>query len=338
MNPTATDKIKVGVVGVGHLGQHHARVYAESPRCQLIGVADIDQAAATKCARACRTQCFFDHRRLLGAVDAVSIVVPTSSHYELARDFLEAGVHVLVEKPIAGSVDQARALINLARKKRRVLQVGHIERFNAAIRKLREILTAPRFVECHRLGPYDPRVRDVGVVLDLMIHDLDILIQIVQSPIAAFEAVGVPVLSSSEDIANARIRFANGCIANLTASRVTPTKKRKIRIFQDDAYIAIDYDRQSMEIYRRVELPREKDGGQRFEIVRKRIRLPLEDKLQLELDHFLQCVAEGARPLVDGEAATQALEVAVQISEQIRAVAGGYFQAKAEADSASKQP
>jgi predicted dehydrogenase len=215
-------------------------------------------------------------------------------------------------------------LIDLARAKGVVLQVGHIERFNAAIIKLREILTAPRFVECHRLGPFDPRIGDVGVVLDLMIHDLDIILNVVQSPIVSIESVGVPILTDNEDIANARIRFQNGCIANLTASRVTPVKKRKIRIFQDDAYIAINYDRQSMEIYRRVE-PKDKSKGAKAEIVRKRLKLKLEDKLELELDHFLSCVIEGALPLVTGEQATEALDAAVRISEQIRSVANGYF-------------
>ncbi|MCX7013180.1 MAG: Gfo/Idh/MocA family oxidoreductase [Candidatus Sumerlaeota bacterium] len=320
-------KIRVGVIGVGHLGQHHARIFSENPRCALVGVVDVNEGAATRIAKACRTQSFFDHRRLLGLVDAVSVVVPTPAHYEVAKDFLEAGVHVLVEKPIASNVREARALINLARKHKCILQVGHIERFNAAVRKLRDILTAPKFVECHRVGPYDPRVRDVGVVLDLMIHDLDILLQIAPAPIASFEAVGVPILSPSEDIANVRIKFADGCIANVTASRVTPSKMRKIRIWQDNAYISLDYDRQSMEIYRRVELPQGKDGDPRFEIVRKRIRVKMEDKLALELDHFLDCVEQGTRPLVDGEAATQALELAVQIAEQIRTVARGYFEA-----------
>jgi len=216
-------------------------------------------------------------------------------------------------------------LINMARQQNLVLQVGHIERFNAAIRKMREILDVPRFIECHRLGPYDPRVKDVGVVLDLMIHDLDIVLGIVDSPIVSIDAVGAPILSPREDIANVRLQFANGCIANLTASRVTPTKKRKIRVFQDQSYIAIDYDRQSMEVYRRIELPKTRDNAQRFEIARKRLRLKMEDKLQLEIDHFLECVEMGKRPLVDGEAGALALEAAVSISEQIHERARSYF-------------
>ena len=318
--------IRVGVIGVGSLGQHHARHFSENPRCELIGVVDLNESAANRVAKNCHTQSFSDFKKLLGQVDAVSIVVPTVGHFEVASFFLNHGVHVLVEKPITNSVEDARALIDLARANNLVLQVGHIERFNAAIRKLRDVLDTPRFIECHRLGPYDPRVKDVGVVLDLMIHDLDILHGIVRSPIVSIEATGAPILSRREDIANARITFENGCIANLTASRVTPSKKRKIRIFQDDAYIAIDYDRQSMEIYRRVELPQTKDNTQRFEIVRKRLRVKLEDKMQLEIDHFLECVQSGARPLVDGEAGALALEAAVQISEQIYERSKGYFE------------
>jgi predicted dehydrogenase len=319
-------RIRVGVVGVGSLGQHHARHFSLNERCQLVGVADVKTSTAARVAKACETEALTDYHDLLDRLDAVSVVVPTPLHYEVADDFLRAGVHVLVEKPITSTVEEARRLVDRAHEKGLVLQVGHIERFNAAIRKLREILKKPRFVECHRLGPYDPRVKDVGVVLDLMIHDLDILLEIVQSPIVEFESVGVPILSQCEDIANTRIKFANGCIANLTASRVTPTKKRKIRIFQEDAYIAIDYDRQSMEIYRRVELPRKQGQEARHEIVRKRIRLRQGDKLQLELDHFLDCVEQGQRPLVDGETGAEALEAAVQISEQIREAAREYFQ------------
>lgn len=319
-------KIRVGVIGVGSLGQHHARHFSENSRCELVGVVDMNEAAATRVAKACRTQCLFDYKKLLGMVDAVSVAVPTSAHFEVASTFLKNGVHVLVEKPITNSVQDARALIELARSNNLILQVGHIERFNAAIRKLREVIDMPRFVECHRLGPYDPRVKDVGVVLDLMIHDLDILLALVNSPIESIDAVGAPILSRREDIANVRLRFLNGCIANLTASRVTPTKKRKIRIFQDDAYMAIDYDRQSLEIYRRVELPQTRDSSQKFEVVRKKLRIKLEDKLQLEIDHFLQCVEEGARPLVDGEAGAMALEAAVRISEMIYDRSESYFQ------------
>lgn len=311
-------KIRVGVVGVGHLGQHHARNYSEIEDCQLIGVADVDRKAAIKVASHVRTQAFFDYRTLIGQVDAVSIVVPTVYHYEVAKEFLANGVHVMVEKPITSTVAQARELIELAEAKKLILQVGHIERFNAAVMKLQEILTHPGFIESHRLGPYDPRVRDVGVVLDLMIHDIDIILQIVRSPIVSIDAVGVPILSQREDIANARIKFANGCTANLTVSRVTPNKMRKIRIFQPNAYVSVDYMKQSMEVYQKVEIDGADEGEPKAQIVRKRYRLKKEEPLKKELIHFLACVREGEEPAVTGEHGQNALEVAIRVVEQIQ--------------------
>lgn len=312
------DLVRVGVVGVGHLGQHHARNYSELEGCQLVGLADIDRKAATIVARKVSTQAFFDYRNLIDQVDAVSIVVPTSEHYRVARDFLEAGVHVLVEKPITSTVEEARELIRLARNKKRILQVGHIERFNTAVIKLREILTKPGFIECHRLGPYDPRVRDVGVVLDLMIHDIDIILQIVRSPIVSIDAVGVPILSEREDIANARIKFKDGCTANLTVSRVTPTRMRKIRIFQPNTYVSINYQKQSMEVYSREDIKGAREGEPRAQIVRRRLRLKKEEPLKRELQHFVQCVRDGHEPEVTGEHGHNALGVAIQIVEQLQ--------------------
>jgi predicted dehydrogenase len=267
------EKIRVGVVGVGHLGQHHARNYSEIDGCELVGVADVDRKAASRVASQNRTQAFFDYKLLIGQVDAVSIVVPTVYHHAVAREFLENGIHVMVEKPITTTVAEARELINLAEARSLILQVGHIERFNVAVVKLQEVLTNPGFIESHRLGPYDPRVRDVGVVLDLMIHDIDIILQIVRSPIVSIDAVGVPILSPREDIANARIKFANGCTANLTVSRVTPNKMRKIRIFQPNTYVSVDYMKQSMEIYQKVDIEGAGEGEPKAQIVRKRLRL-----------------------------------------------------------------
>ncbi len=312
------DLVRVGVVGVGHLGQHHARNYSELEGCQLVGLADIDRKAAAVMARKFSTQAIFDYRNLIDQVDAVSIVVPTSEHYRVARDFLEAGVHVLVEKPITSTVEEARELIKLARNKERILQVGHIERFNTAVIKLREILTKPGFIECHRLGPYDPRVRDVGVVLDLMIHDIDIILQIVRSPIVSIDAVGVPILSEREDIANARIKFQDGCTANLTVSRVTPTRMRKIRIFQPNTYVSINYQKQSMEVYSREDIKDAREGEPRAQIVRRRLRLKKEEPLKRELQHFVQCVRDGHEPEVTGEHGHNALGVAIQIVEQLQ--------------------
>ena len=310
--------LRIGVVGVGHLGQHHARNYSEMEGCRLVGVADVDRKAATRVAGQMRTQAFFDHKLLLGEIDAVSVVVPTVAHYEVAKEFLDAGVHVMIEKPITSTIEEARALINLAREKNLILQVGHIERFNVAIIKMQEILTNPGFIESHRLGPYDPRVRDVGVVLDLMIHDIDIILQLVNAPIASIDAVGVSILSPREDIANARIKFANGCTANLTVSRVTPNRMRKIRIFQANTYVSVDYMKQSMEVYQTVPIPDSAPGEPKSQIVRKRLRLKKEEPLRRELVHFLQCVLEGNQPAVTGEHGHNALDVAIQIVEQIQ--------------------
>jgi predicted dehydrogenase len=311
-------KVRVGVVGVGRLGQHHARIFAELPNAALVGVVDTDRVRAGKIARSYATQALPDHRLLLGKVDAVSIAVPTTMHHEIARDFLTNGVHVLVEKPIAATVPQARDLVTLARKKRLVLQVGHVERFNVAIIRLRDFIRQPAFIEVHRLGPYDPRVQDVGVVLDLMIHDLDIILEVVNSPVSHIDAVGLAIFSDKEDIANARIRFENGCIANLTASRISPKKIRKIRFFQDDAYISVDYVKPAMEIYRKQDVPNPKPGAPTAEIVRKRLRLKWQEPLRAELEHFIACVSLGMTPEITGEKARDALELAVEISEMIK--------------------
>lgn len=312
------EKIRVGVVGVGRLGQHHARIYAELPQTELVGVVDIDHQRATKIAKTYQTQALFDHRLLLDRVDAVSIAVPTTWHHPIARDFLTKGVHCLVEKPITATVQEARELVDLARKNDLVLQVGHVERFNAAIIRLREVVKDPVFIEVHRLGPYDPRVQDVGVVLDLMIHDLDIILDVVKSPVRSLEAVGVAIFSDKEDIANARIHFENGCIANLTASRITPKKTRKIRFFQEDTYISVDYVKPAMDIYRKQAVPNPRPGSPPVEIVRKRVRLKDHEPLKAELEHFVQCVAKGVPPQISGEKARDALELAVEISELIK--------------------
>jgi len=312
------DQVRVAVIGVGHLGQHHARNYSEIDGARLVAVVDTDPKAANRVAGNLRTQALTDYTQLIGQVDAVSIVVPTVHHYAIARQFLEAGVHVMVEKPITSTVAEARALIELARERRLILQVGHIERFNPAIVELNKILTHPGFIESHRLGPYDPRVRDVGVVLDLMIHDIDIVLNLVRSPIVSIDAVGVPILSEREDIANARIKFQNGCTANLTVSRVTPNRMRKIRIFQASTYVSIDYQKQSMEIYSKTGIEGAGEGEPPAQIIRKRRRLKKEEPLKRELTHFLQCVREGREPAVTGEHGQNALEVAIQIVEQIQ--------------------
>lgn len=311
------DTVRVGVIGVGSLGQHHARVYAQMPGCKLVGVADVDRRAASRVAGDFHCEPIFDYEKLIDRVDAVSIVVPTVFHYEIAKRCMTRGLHVLVEKPITSDVADARELIELSRLKNRILQVGHIERFNVAVMRLKKILTKPGFIECHRLGPYDPRVRDVGVVLDLMIHDIDIILQIVKSPIESIDAVGVPVLSKREDIANARIKFENGCTANLTVSRVTPNKLRKIRIFQPDTYISIDYQKQKMEVYTREEIKNAGPDEPQAQIVRRPIKIKREEPLKKELEHFVDCVRHGHEPQVTGEHGHDALRVAIEITEKI---------------------
>lgn len=311
-------KIRVGVVGVGHLGQHHARIYSAHSQCKLVGVVDTDLRTAQKIARQYNTAAFTDFRELFGQVEALSIVVPTVFHHAVAMECLDQGIHLMVEKPITSTVEQAQDLIGKAETHNCILQVGHIERFNTAVMRLKQLVNRPMFIEGHRLGPYDPRVKDVGVVLDLMIHDLDIILQLVNSPVKSVEATGVGVYASHEDIANARIHFENGCIANLTASRVTPVRKRKIRIFQPDAYLSIDYIEQEVEMFQRVQLANPEPGTPSISIVRKKERIEKQEPLKLELMHFIECVQKGMEPLVRGEHARDALILAVEISEQIK--------------------
>jgi predicted dehydrogenase len=312
-------KVRVGVVGVGHLGQHHARIYASQPNCELVAVVDNDSKTAQKIAKQYDTKALTDFKQLYGTVDALSIAVPTVHHHAIASECLKNGIHLLVEKPITSTVEQAHDLIELAQQHGRILQVGHIERFNAAVMRLKQLVNRPLFIEGHRLGPYDPRVKDVGVVLDLMIHDLDIILQIVNSPVKSVDAAGVGIYGAHEDIANARIHFENGCIANLTASRVTPQRKRKIRIFQPDAFLSVDYIEQEVEIFRRARVPNPEPGAPAISIVRKKERIEKQEPLKLELNHFIECVVRGREPMVRGEHARDALALAVEISEQIQA-------------------
>ncbi|MDR2462509.1 MAG: Gfo/Idh/MocA family oxidoreductase [Verrucomicrobiales bacterium] len=302
-------KIKVGVIGVGSMGQNHARIYAGLEQAQFTGVYDADHDRAGKIAAKykCRAHASLDE--MLAEVDAVSIAAATVAHFELGQRFLNAGKHILMEKPITNTTDEAVQLVALARQKNLVLQVGHIERFNPILAALEERLTRPRFIESHRLSPYPERSTDVSVVLDVMIHDIEIIMHIVRSPVASIDAVGVPVLSSSEDIANVRIRFENGCVANLTTSRISPEKLRKIRVFQDDAYLSLDYMKQEGEIYRRA-------NGK---ITRDKIPVNKDEPLKRQLESFVNCVAMHASPIVSGDHATAALRLAAEITGQIRA-------------------
>ena len=247
-----TTPLRAGVIGVGYLGAFHADKYASLPDAELVAVVDVDHGRADSVAARCRTRADTDYRSLFGHVDCVSLAVPTPLHFALARDCLAHGIDVLVEKPMTEKVSDGRTLVETAEQLGRILQVGHLERFNPAIRALAGIITQPRFIECHRLAPFVERGTDVDVILDLMIHDLDVILSLVQAEVQTVEAVGVPVLSETTDIANARLRFTNGCIANITASRVALKRERKIRLFQADTYVSVDYSEKHVRVCRRL--------------------------------------------------------------------------------------
>ncbi|NQU09460.1 Gfo/Idh/MocA family oxidoreductase [bacterium] len=338
-----SEVISLGVVGVGHLGQHHARLYAELARraaagCRFVGVLDPDNLKARAVVEKHGGQVFGSVEEMAAAVDAVSVATPTEFHFEMARQFLERGRHVLVEKPITRTLAEAEALVALARAHGCMLQVGHVERFNPVLRYLTDMLTEAGFIEVHRLSPYPARSTDIGVVMDLMIHDLDIVLALVRSPLASVDAVGIPVLSASEDIANARLRFANGCVANITASRVSPERMRKIRVFgrtrAGAAYISLDYMKQEGMLYHVAAADTKESGllkkllaGKSTSVVsefagKKIVREPVpiarDEPLKLELESFIEAARTRRDPLVTGEAAKQALEVAMEITERIR--------------------
>lgn len=311
--------IRAGVVGVGHLGYHHARNYAALEGVELVGVVDADPAQAQKAAEAFGTAVFPDAASLAAAgAQAVSVAVPTVAHHAVAMTLLEMGVDVLVEKPIAATIAEGRELVETAERLGRILQVGHIERFNGAVVALLDAIKRPRFIECHRLSPFPMRGHDVSVVHDLMIHDLEILLALDRSGVAAIDAVGVPVLSSCEDIANVRITFASGCVANLTASRVSMEKMRKIRIFESDSYLSTDYSEQDVIVYRRK--PGDLTPGMNpMELIAiDSLNVTKDEPLKRELAAFIACVRDGSPPVVSGRDGLAALELATAIVEQIR--------------------
>jgi len=305
---------RVAVIGVGHLGTHHARILSALPGVELVAVVDINQARAKEIAAAHGTVPLFDARDVNGRVDAVTIAVPTESHREVALPFLEAGVGVLVEKPMARSLAEADAMIGAAGKANAIFAVGHTERFNPAVAAARPLLRDPRFIEVHRLGTFPERSLDIDVVFDLMIHDLDVVLSLVSSDVASIDAVGVPVLTGRVDIANVRLRFANGCIANITASRISRDRVRKIRFFQSAAYVSIDYAAQKVEAYRL-----EKGHGPTPAIVGGDVPVASEEPLLRELTDFVDAVATRRTPMVTGEQGRRALAVAQQITDRIRA-------------------
>ncbi|MEY2551507.1 MAG: hypothetical protein QOG12_1651 [Verrucomicrobiota bacterium] len=304
---------RMGVVGVGHIGKNHARLYAELAGAQFTAIYDTDPDVAGQYAREFGVKAVTSLEEFAGAVDAASIATPTSTHFEIARELLGRDKHLLIEKPIADNTAHASELAEMAAARGLVLQVGHVERFNPVLSALEKRLTNPRFIEAHRLSPYPNRSTDIGVVLDLMIHDFEIILHLVRSPVRTVDAVGVPVLSRGEDIANARIRFENGCVANITSSRISPEQMRKIRVFQEDVYLSLDYQNQSGEMYRRTAKGLE----------REEVEIEREEPLKRELAAFLDCAATGRAPKVSGFQAAAALELAVEITKRVSSVARG---------------
>ncbi len=336
------ERLKVAVIGTGSLGKEHARLYADLASAnrhllQFAGVHDSNPLAAEKIADKYRVPFFSSLSVAVSAADAFSIVTPTNTHFEIARELLQAGKHVLVEKPMTESSRQAAELVQLAQSKDLILQVGHVERFNPVFKYMESVATEPRFIEAHRLSPYPARSTDIGVVLDLMIHDLDVVLAFVKSPVVHVDAVGIPVLSQSEDIANARLRFANGCVANLTASRVSVERLRKIRVFSSGpmtSYVSLDYRAQEGFIYRIAHDGEEESsllkkllhardstivsefGGKK--IVREPVPIEKDEPLKLELQSFIRCIREKQIPIVSGESGKRALDLAMEITRQVQ--------------------
>ncbi len=311
--------LRLGVIGAGHLGYHHARIYHAMEGVALAGVADTASAARDRAKRDFGVPVFECFEGLLSAgVDAVSIVTPTMTHAPLTLACLEHGVHVLVEKPIAPALPEARVMVEAANHSGRVLQVGHIERFNGAVMALFNASLRPMFIECHRLSPFPGRNCDVSVVLDLMIHDLDLVLKMAGSEIVQLDASGVPVFSEQEDIANTRIRFASGCVANLTSSRVSLESMRKIRIFDPEAYVSTNYSAQEVQVYRKKPGPLPKSGNPMEHITVTSLPVRKEEPLKLELEAFLEAVRGNKRPEVSGEDGLRALEVSWRVLNAIR--------------------
>lgn len=310
--------IKVGIIGVGYLGRFHAEKFAHLPDTKLVGVADLNPARGQEAARTLGVPAFTDYQEMLPEVAAVSVAVPTSSHFAVVRDALEAGCHVLVEKPICLTVAEADELVRLARKRGRLLMVGHLERFNSAMEELKVKATRPRFIESHRLAYFKERGTDVDVVLDLMIHDLDHVLSLVPSPVQEIRAAGVSVLTDRIDLANARLEFADGCIANLTASRMSFKSMRKFRLFQSDAYLAVDFEDRELTVAFKKEGALGPIPGVALEIQ----RFPQEDILLKEIMAFVKAVKTGQEPPISGEAGRAALHLALEIMAAMKIAKG----------------
>jgi predicted dehydrogenase len=309
------ESLRAGVIGVGYLGRFHARIYDDMEGVDLVGVADTDRETADRVAKEYGTRAFYDPMALLDEVDVVSVVVPTSLHRQVAVPYLEKGIHMLLEKPVASTLEDARVIVETARKHGATLQIGHLERFNAGIMALADHVNEPRFIEAHRLGPFVERATDVDVVTDLMIHDIDIILSLVGDKLISISATGTPVLTDHVDIANARLEFANGAVANVTASRVSNKKFRRIRVFGRNSYRSINLVDQQQE----VDYPGEIPEGQNYpEIVYETHSITPSQPLDAELEHFINAIRQGDEPLVTGEDGMEALRVAMQVADIIK--------------------
>jgi predicted dehydrogenase len=300
--------MRAGVAGAGSMGRNHARIYSLLDGVELAVVYDADRARAEAVVAEFGGRAVDTLEELASCCDLASVAVPTVAHREVGCSLLEKGLHVLIEKPIAATVDDAKALVDASRKWERLLAVGHVERFNPVLKQLEGRLTKPRFIEAHRLSPFPNRSMDIGVILDLMIHDLEVILHLVKSPVVGIDAVGVSVLTSTEDIANARLRFENGCVANVTASRISPERMRKIRVFQEDCYLSLDYQQQEGQMYAKVDT-----GISKFDV-----EIEKGEPLMGELRSFVDAVARGEKPAVTGQQGLAALELALKVTELAR--------------------
>lgn len=306
--------LRMAVVGTGYLGRFHAQKYYQLPQCELIAISDVNASRAAEIAQELSTNALSDHRDLIGQVDAISVASPTTTHFDVAKDFLEAGIHVLVEKPITVTVSQAETLIEIARKNNCVLQVGHLERFNPALLSVANQIKEPLFIESHRLAPFNTRGADVNVVLDLMIHDIDIIMHLVDADLSAIHANGAPIVSTETDIANARLEFTNGCVANVTASRVSGKIERRMRFFQKDTYVAVDFQENTSRVCKVDRQQPDKDGIPVIGCVDENIEKG--DAIRAEIEAFVHAINTGTRPLVSGEDGLRALKTAIEIGRK----------------------
>jgi predicted dehydrogenase len=313
-------KVKVGIIGVGRMGQYHLNIFSGLSECEIVGICDVDENKLINLSDRYNVPAYDDYKKLVKKSDALCIATPTSTHYEIAKFVLESGKHLLLEKPMTNNYEQAEELVEISKKKNLVFQIGHIERFNGAVQQLKNIIFHPYYIECRRLSPYDPRISDVGVVLDLMIHDIDIILNLIEDEISEINSLGNFILSKFEDVATTQILFKNGCIAHLIASRISQKKERTLIIMQKDSYVFLDYNTQDIEIHRRATsayllTPEEIRYSQ--EAFVEHLSIQKDNPLKLEDLHFLNCITKKEKPIVENEQNLYTLKISLQIIEQI---------------------